>query len=192
MNSSQKKASSSAFHCRSQWTRGVVQELISRHHDINEPDGNSTTPLMQACRNGHIHVATFLINHGADVSARNSSGYTALYMAAEIGSLELVQLLMGKGATVDEQNPVTWPMRVAKTPDIRRVLTLPLASPMTSPPTSRFPGNRDRNRNRNRNRAGGDPRDPMNRRRSLGVEDGFIRIIEESWARENEGKMWMD
>lgn len=60
---------------------------------------------MQACRNGHIHVATFLINHGADVSARNSSGYTALYMAAEIGSLELVQLLMGKGATVDEQNP---------------------------------------------------------------------------------------
>ncbi|CAI7670225.1 unnamed protein product [Penicillium pancosmium] len=73
---------------------------------MNEPDGNGTTPLMQACRNGHIHVAKFLINHGADVSAHNSLGYTALYMAAEIGSLKLVQLLLGNGATVDERNTV--------------------------------------------------------------------------------------
>lgn len=45
----------------------------------NQRGGNyRRTPLMAACREGHVDVAAYLLDHSARINAQDTYGYTAL------------------------------------------------------------------------------------------------------------------
>ena len=59
------------------------------------------TCLMIACYKGHLKIARYLIELGADVNRKSVKGNTALHDRAESGSLEILQLLLANGAKMD-------------------------------------------------------------------------------------------
>jgi len=76
--------------------RQLVQEnpklVLTMHYDHK-------TALYYACHNGHVAVAHYLLNHGADINITiEPYGVTLLYDACERGSLEIVRLLLNHGA----------------------------------------------------------------------------------------------
>ena len=56
---------------------------------------------MIACYKGHLKIARYLIELGADVNRKSVKGNTALHDCAESGSLEILQLLLSSGAKMD-------------------------------------------------------------------------------------------
>lgn len=48
----------------------------------DEHDDQKETALMQACKNGHTHVAEYLLDQGANVKGRSSAGAAPCYFAA--------------------------------------------------------------------------------------------------------------
>jgi ankyrin repeat protein len=97
-----------------------IQDMIRNSPDlINSPgEGNSETPLLHAVSAGQIRVATFLLDHGAEVekasrltdpaTAANGRGMmmTPLMAAADNGHKALVELLLSRGARVNGANPL--------------------------------------------------------------------------------------
>lgn len=59
------------------------------------------TCLMIACYKGHLKIARYLIELGADVNRKSVKGNTALHDCAESGSLEILTLLLESGAKMD-------------------------------------------------------------------------------------------
>jgi ankyrin repeat protein len=66
------------------------------------------TLLHDAARNGNVQVATWLIDHGADVNATNDCtdncvehGWTPLHDAQRFRATEMSQLLLARGANID-------------------------------------------------------------------------------------------
>ena len=55
------------------------------------PVTDSTTPLMQAVRNGHEQCVNAWIEAGADVNSRDEDGSTALFMAVAENHLTIVK-----------------------------------------------------------------------------------------------------
>ncbi|KAI8910163.1 ankyrin repeat protein, partial [Gorgonomyces haynaldii] len=55
------------------------------------------SPLSTACQNGHMQIASLLIEFGAVIKASDSYGCTPLHWAANSGHPKLVQMLMNKG-----------------------------------------------------------------------------------------------
>lgn len=72
--------------------------------DINETIGNSTTPLMHACRHGELAYAKEIIAAGANLDQRNSDGNTALWLACYANHTALIELLIERRADLDNQN----------------------------------------------------------------------------------------
>jgi len=71
------------------------------------------TALIKACRMKHVHVASFLIEHGAKVNAKSKNGWTPLIEAARVGSVELIRLLLKERpgqarVDVNESNNMGW------------------------------------------------------------------------------------
>ena len=71
---------------------------------IDKGDKFGRTPLMLACRNGHIKIASLLIRYGANVNAEDTSGNSALHYAAAYGFPECVDLLLNNNADINSQN----------------------------------------------------------------------------------------
>ena len=69
-----------------------IQLLVKAGTDTNPTD--SWTPLNYAAFNGHLDIAVFLLEHGAQVDARAPNGMTSLMLAARNGHLPLVKLLL--------------------------------------------------------------------------------------------------
>jgi len=67
---------------------------------VNAKDGGGNTRLHNAANLGHLVVAQFLIENGADVNARNQYGQTPLFVAAQGGHKALVELLLSHGGSV--------------------------------------------------------------------------------------------
>jgi ankyrin repeat protein len=67
-----------------------------------------------ACRNGHVDVAAFLLDRGADIDRRGYFGATGLHWAAINGHSEMVAFLIGRGARTDGRDdefhatPLEW------------------------------------------------------------------------------------
>lgn len=89
------------------------------------------TPLLAACFSGHVEVATFLIDSGADIdAATKETGRTPLYAAAQEGHVDVVRLLIKRGALMDkasESSGVT-PLWIATQNDHLPVVELLCAS----------------------------------------------------------------
>jgi cytohesin len=74
-----------------------IQELIQNSPDlINSGD----FPLIHAARNGWLRVATYLLDHGAEVNG-SQNGFAALHAAADAGNRAMVDLLLNRGADVN-------------------------------------------------------------------------------------------
>jgi hypothetical protein len=72
---------------------------------------DDATPLHLASRYGHKQVASFLLEHGADVSAREKYGNSPLHLALRWGHVEVAHMLIEHGADVsardgDEKTPL--------------------------------------------------------------------------------------
>jgi ankyrin repeat protein len=79
-----------------------VQQLIASGAEINAKDKDNNTALMWAIEKGHLDIARFLIDKGADLNVQGTS--TALINAAGSGYTELVTLLLEKGANINSLN----------------------------------------------------------------------------------------
>jgi len=90
-------------------TEAALEALIGVYEDDN-------AGLFEAARRGHVAVAEYFLERGADVNAVDSDGWTPLYWAASQGDTEVAQLLLEAGTDVnaadhDAQTPLhlaTW------------------------------------------------------------------------------------
>jgi ankyrin repeat protein len=78
---------------------GEVTRLITQTPALLDArDDDQWTPLMEACREGHIEVARWLVERGAAVHLREDRGYPAIYWASWQGTAALVKLLLDHNA----------------------------------------------------------------------------------------------
>jgi ankyrin repeat protein len=77
-----------------------VKALLKSHADwLNSPDQNQKTPLHLALESGHIDMARYLIEQGADINLKDKDKASPLHNAAYLGNLEILNLLLKKGAS---------------------------------------------------------------------------------------------
>ena len=94
----------------------IVESLVIKHpqdvHSHGSPKGN--TPLHFASHMGHVDVARFLLEHGADVTALNMFRGTPLHLASERGRVEVADLLIERGADVSaDKEELETPLHLA-------------------------------------------------------------------------------
>jgi len=64
--------------------------------------GRRCTPLLHAVLKGHVAVARWLVERGADKEATEShNGFTSLHIAALVGRITVVKMLVESGANKD-------------------------------------------------------------------------------------------
>jgi ankyrin repeat protein len=79
--------------------RDLVERLVVAHPGhVNSRGDYLGAPLNAAIYNGHVNIALFLLERGADVESRGWRGQTALYMSSSPGYTEVVQSLIDRGA----------------------------------------------------------------------------------------------
>ena len=64
----------------------MYEALIKSRADVNEPDEDSNTHLINTARGGHIKCMNVLLKAGADVNKHGKDGFTALIEAARNGN----------------------------------------------------------------------------------------------------------
>ena len=72
--------------------------LASNPGLVHSRDGSSRTPLHVAARYGHVHVARWLLEHGAEVNAQAYNNSTALHVATDP---DMVKLLLEHDADIE-------------------------------------------------------------------------------------------
>ena len=79
-----------------------VQALEAAGADIEERHGHDNlTPLWRAAEKGHVAVARYLVERGANKEAAGGNGFTSLHIAAQEGHIEVVRMLIEHGANKD-------------------------------------------------------------------------------------------
>jgi ankyrin repeat protein len=82
-----------------------IQTMIQNSPDlINAAQTGGTTPLNGVARSGWIKVATFLLDHGADINLTSGGKETPLLAAAGAGNRAMVELLLSRGADVNAKD----------------------------------------------------------------------------------------
>jgi len=95
-----------------------VRELARGGVDVCRANDDGWTPMMFACKHGHLHIVQFLFQNGAkdDVRRPNNDGATPMWFACQEDHLDIVQFLFQNGAEDDVRRPDnngTTPMGVA-------------------------------------------------------------------------------
>ncbi|KAJ8968709.1 hypothetical protein NQ314_002164 [Rhamnusium bicolor] len=62
------------------------------------------TPLMMACKNGHLNIVKLLLEHRADATKKNKFGITPLMFASAMENCPAFTLLLSKGADTSIRN----------------------------------------------------------------------------------------
>ena len=81
----------------------VLQKLIERGGDVNQPNGYGVTPLMRAANNS-ADAVTVLLNNGANINAQDAAELTPLLYATNstsIRSLEVLKALLAAHPIVE-------------------------------------------------------------------------------------------
>lgn len=68
--------------------------------DVNWVSPEGDTPLLAACRNGHVSAALCLLDNGAEVDLAAGDGQTALHFCCQHGNEEIAEALITRGANV--------------------------------------------------------------------------------------------
>lgn len=76
---------------------GMAKLVEAQPHLIGSPDVVGRTPLMMSALRGHVEVAAWLLDRGADANGTDSNHRTAMYNAASYGFTEVVALLLERG-----------------------------------------------------------------------------------------------
>lgn len=97
---------------------------------VNQPNKYGITALQQACKDGNLALANFLLERGADLSFVDSEGRTALHLASERGHLDIVSLLVNSAcADVNARNANGQKaVDVAKNDQVRALLSQAILS----------------------------------------------------------------
>jgi ankyrin repeat protein len=64
-----------------------VQALIRSGADVNQPNPDGITPLINAADNRNFDIAMFLLDHGANPNVWDMTGRTPLYVAVDMNSI---------------------------------------------------------------------------------------------------------
>ncbi len=75
-------------------------KLLLNKSNVDDADDSDKTVLHWACRNGHIKIARYALEKGANIEAKNETGWTPLCYAAQKGHLDIVKLLLSKDANI--------------------------------------------------------------------------------------------
>jgi ankyrin repeat protein len=102
-------------------------EPLPSGHKPYSTDGY--TPLDWAAARGHVKVAAYLIERGANVNSADGDGWTPLLLAARHGHLDVVTLLVEHGARLDAKTEA-----IAETSS-DSLPGQPAARPSDKPPT---------------------------------------------------------
>lgn len=62
------------------------------------------TPLLIASRYGHVEVAAWLLDWGAEAESANQDSFHPLFVASYYGHAAIVSLLLDRGADIDAPN----------------------------------------------------------------------------------------
>ncbi len=99
----------------------AAHALVEAGADVNEVSGDKFSPLAMAIINGHLDLAKYLLDHGADPNLASETGITALYATIDVQwapktwfpqpsteqekttYLELMAALLDRGANVNAQ-----------------------------------------------------------------------------------------
>lgn len=90
----------------------IIQNFVEAGIDINMPDRDSDTPLINAALRGYTEIVDYLIKAGADLDIQGMGdsdddgmgGDTALIWASRYGYMDIVKALIEAGANVHIQN----------------------------------------------------------------------------------------
>ena len=82
----------------------TVKSLLCHDITVCDRGKGGATGLHLASQSGHTHVASLLIDLGAEINAVNSSQQTPLHLACNGRQLEMVALLVERGADVVAQD----------------------------------------------------------------------------------------
>ena len=93
--------------------RGLVEYLLDEHpQDLDAEGGGCGTPLNVALYKGHLDIALFLLEHGANMEKRGVMDQTGLYIASSHGYTEIVRALIDRGADLnaecEEDDDLEW------------------------------------------------------------------------------------
>ncbi len=75
----------------------IVRELLTHSPAINAQADSGRTPLMNACKAGHLVAATLLLDAGADQALLNNAGWSALRWAERRVTLDAEPPAAGTG-----------------------------------------------------------------------------------------------
>ena len=93
--------------------------------DMDKPntEGARLAPLHYAAHYGHLEVARYLLEQGAERDKATIDGKTSLHLAAIWGHLEIAKLLMVYGADLNARNnDGQLPIDVALTEEIKQAI----------------------------------------------------------------------
>lgn len=79
-------------------------QLLERKGRVLSKDKFKRTPLIMACRNGHVKIASLLLQHGSEWNHCDSSQNSVLHYAAAFGWKECLDLLIEHGADLNKEN----------------------------------------------------------------------------------------
>ena len=81
-----------------------VKSSVYSNENINLQNKHGYTPLMLACRGGHLELVQYLVEQGADIKDVNKYGYDALTLASKFGHFECLKYLVENGSDVCAEN----------------------------------------------------------------------------------------
>lgn len=79
------------------------RELIQGGVNVNGSGMHAMTPLMSACKAGSLQVATYLVEHNADINGHNDSG-SVLMWAIHSQNAKLVEYILSRRVNVSWKN----------------------------------------------------------------------------------------
>jgi len=99
--SADKKNQESLCYASSCGNLELVKDLVKKGEEVNQINELSETPLLLACKGGHLNVVEFLVESGADVDqAETENGVRPIHVAAEKGYFDIVKFLVKSGVSV--------------------------------------------------------------------------------------------
>jgi uncharacterized protein len=75
----------------------MIKRLDELGADVNQPRNSHLAPLFYAARKGHVEIARYLVEHGANMEAMNPANEATPIRSAVSNSVEVALLFLEKG-----------------------------------------------------------------------------------------------
>ena len=109
-------------HAALQGKTEVVNQLLRKGANVDEPNNQAQTALYLASEQGRVAIAGELLKKGANFNRAAKDGRTPLHVASRSGKTEVVKLLLDAGAKVNVMVNGKTPFQVATNNEIKVLL----------------------------------------------------------------------